>query len=297
MGDPLFCIVNISIRGLIEIYNAAYKLCSFDDAMQKAMSMDDSFSLTEDYARDGFFVMRNYLSSEEVFKLRNILLKFLALWSTDHEAFYRSEAFNASLITGSEYLQDHDRLTLFKFIGSEKMMSLVKSVIKDKAVFMNSQLFFNPVTLEQKDFWHRDCQYDFDLEQQQSVIKETQVVHLRVPLFDEPGLELIPGTHKRWDTTEELNVRYEEQGRLSSDSLPMSLHIPLNVGDILVFSADMIHRGLYGMDRLAWDILVFDASGNYSDYIDPDCLPDTSMIARLDEATLFTHAQALTMKS
>ena len=62
------------------------------------------------------------------------------------------------------------------------------------AAFMNTQLFFNPVNPQQKDFWHRDCQYDYDLEDQMKVILETQVLHLRVPLFDELGMEIIPGT-------------------------------------------------------------------------------------------------------
>ncbi len=42
--------------------------------------------------------------------------------------------------------------------------------------------------------------------------------------------------------------------------------------DLLVFSADMIHRGLYGLDRLALDILIFDSAADYVDYVDDDCL-------------------------
>ena len=42
----------------------------------------------------------------------------------------------------------------------------------------------------------------------------------------------------------------------------------------------MIHRGLYGLDRLALDILVFDPDDgyvNYVDYVDDDCLPDRAL--------------------
>ena len=168
-------------------------------------------------------------------------------------------------------------------------MAVVDAVIKTKPAFMNTQLFFNPINPELKDFWHRDCQYDHDIDVQKIVIHETQVLHLRVPLFDELGMELVPGTHKRWDNEEEFNVRQEEQGRLSNESLSTGKQIKLAAGDLLVFSADMIHRGLYGMDRLALDILVFDSAGDFVDYVDDDCLPEPSMLDKIDDPRIFKH--------
>ena len=52
-------------------------------------------------------------------------------------------------------------------------------------------------------FCQRDCQYDHDVEAQKTVIHDTQVLHLRVPLFNEFGMELTPGAHKRRDNEEE----------------------------------------------------------------------------------------------
>ena len=203
--------------------------------------------------------------------------------------FYQEEAFNSSLITGSEYLSPDDRLKLFNFISSKKIMDVVESVIPVNPMFMNTQLFFNPVNPQQKDFWHRDCQYDMDIEEQKKAIKETQVVHCRVPLFDELGMELVPGTHELWDNDEEYNVRQEEKGRVSSEDLSTGKKIKLAAGDLLVFSADMIHRGLYGLDRLALDILVFDSTGNFVDYVDDDCLPDISMLEKIEDPRLFIN--------
>ena len=114
-------------------------------------------------------------------------------------------------------------------------------------------------------------------------------MHLRVPLFDELGMELVPETHKRWDNEEEFNVRQEEKGKVSSDNLSTGKKIRLAAGDLLVFSADMIHRGLYGLDRLALDILVFDSAGDFADYVDDDCLPDSSMLDKIDDPRLFVN--------
>lgn len=252
-----------------------------------------SAQLSEDYNEQGYFVVRNYFNADEMASLRDVILKFHHLWKQDNLKFYQEDAFNSSLITGSRYLALSDRLKLFNFISGKKMMKLIDSVIPAIPAFMNTQLFFNPVNPNLKDFWHRDCQYDFDIEEQKKVIEETQVVHLRVPLFEELGMELVPGTHKRWDNDEEFEVRQEENGHHSNESLSTGRQIKLSPGDVLVFSADMLHRGLYGKDRLAFDILVFDSVGDYIDYIDNDCLPDIEMLDKIDDPRIFLNTLSL----
>jgi len=259
------------------------------NSSQLTPSQLNSRQLNNHYDEQGYFVIRDYFTTDEIFSLREVILKFHQLWKKDNAAFYQEEAFNSSLITGSQYLGTDDRVTLFNFISCKKMMAAVETLIPNQPAFMNTQLFFNPVNLEQKDFWHRDCQYDFDVEAQKKVIHGSQVVHLRVPLFDELGMELVPGTHKRWDNDEEFDVRQEEKGRVSSESLSTGKKIKLAAGDLLVFSADMIHRGLYGLDRLALDILIFDSSADYVDYVDDDCLPDFSMLDKIDDPRIFIN--------
>lgn len=260
------------------------------------LKVNNPSELNDQYDEQGYFVIRDYFNADEISSLRKVVLKFHELWKKDNETFYQEEAFNSSLITGSQYLASDDRVKLFNFISSKKIMNIVDLVIANKPAFMNTQLFFNPVSPEQKDFWHRDCQYDHDVEVQKKVIHETQVLHLRVPLFDELGMELVPGTHKRWDNEEEYNVRQEEKGRMSSESLSTGKEIKLASGDLLVFSADMIHRGLYGMDRLALDILVFDPTGDFVDYVDDDCLPEPAMLAQINDPRLFLNTIDLKSK-
>ncbi|MEZ8739578.1 phytanoyl-CoA dioxygenase family protein [Photobacterium swingsii] len=251
--------------------------------------LKNSQQLSNSYDEHGYFVIRNYFDEAQIASLREVVLKFHELWKADNEEFYQEEAFNSSLITGSEYLPSNDRKILFNFISSPKIMDVVDAVIPENPAFMNTQLFFNPVNPQQKDFWHRDCQYDYDIEDQMKVILETQVLHLRVPLFNELGMEIIPGTHKRWDNEEEYNVRQEVNGKVSSDSISCGKPIALAAGDLLVFSADMIHRGLYGLDRLALDILIFDSSADYVDYVDDDCLPTQSMLNNIADPRLFMN--------
>jgi ectoine hydroxylase-related dioxygenase (phytanoyl-CoA dioxygenase family) len=258
--------------------------------------VENQSQLNSNYDDVGYFVIRNYFNASEISALRTVVLKFHQLWKQDNTEFYQEEAFNSSLITGAQYLELDDRVKLFNFISSKKMMDIIESVIPVNPAFMNTQLFFNPVNPQLKDFWHRDCQYDHDIEIQKQVIHDTQVVHLRVPLFDELGMELVPGSHKRWDNEEEFDVRQEEKGRVSSENLATGKEIKLAAGDLLVFSADMIHRGLYGLDRLALDILVFDSAADFVDYVDDDCLPEISMLDKIDDPRLYMNTLHLKSK-
>jgi ectoine hydroxylase-related dioxygenase (phytanoyl-CoA dioxygenase family) len=251
--------------------------------------------LKQQYDQQGYLVFRDYFTTDEITSLKQIILIFHDAWKAKHQRFYQLEAFNSSLITGSEFLNDQQRLSLFQFVCSPKIMRIVDALFLDTAAFMNTQLFFNPCSVEQENFWHRDCQYDHDLAGQQQAIKTTQVIHFRVPLFDELGMELVPGSHQRWDTQEELDVRLARKRKFSSDALSSGLPIPLRAGDLLVFSADMIHRGIYGLERLAFDTLIFDSTGDFADYVDDDCLPSEAMLAKIGNPSIFRNT--LNLKS
>ena len=96
---------------------------------------------------------------------------------------------------------------------------------------------------------------------------------------------------------QEYNVRQEENNRTSCESLSTGKVIKLAAGDLLLFSADMIHRGLYGLDRLALDILIFDSSGDYVDYVDDDCLPNSAMLTKIENPRLYLNTVALKAKN
>ena len=159
---------------------------------------------------------------------------------------------------------------------------------------MNTQLFFNPKNIEQENYWHRDIQFnDMSVEEQKRKLMNVNVIHFRVPLMSEPGLEVVPGTHRRWDTDLEFNVRTEIKGRRCSDDLPSGQKISLEMGDLLVFSANMIHRGLYGLDRLSFDILFCDASLELAQFCEVACLPNNCLLANIANPEVYINAIGL----
>ena len=115
------------------------------------------------------------------------------------------------------------------------------------------------------------------------------MIHFRLPLLDEPGIELIPGTHKRWDSTEELEVRLEQNGYKNDQALSQGKVIKLSAGDLLIFSANMIHRGLYGLDRLAFDILFCQPDPSVIQFVSNDSLPTAEDLISLENPDAFDN--------
>lgn len=210
------------------------------------------------YKESGYFVLRHLFAKEELRELTEAVLEFHESWKRKNREIYSEKAVNSAYLTGTEHLEESKRNVLFRFIGSSRLMNVVSDVMPAGAAFMNTQLFFNPVNPAQKNYWHRDSQYHLSLDEQKEALSGPEVVHFRIPLANEPGIELVPGTHKRWDTDEELAVRLENNGRRNYEDISTSVPIKLEAGDLLVFSANMVHRGLYGMDRLSLDILFCD---------------------------------------
>jgi ectoine hydroxylase-related dioxygenase (phytanoyl-CoA dioxygenase family) len=241
------------------------------------------------YQENGYIFLRNFFENSELEEIHPVVLKFHEAWKNENLDFYSTRAVNSAYLTGIKYLNVNERLKLFNFISSSKILNILLPLL-DEAMFMNTQLFFNPSNKEQKNYWHRDPQYHLSEEQQKEALKTTPVLHFRVPFLDEPGIELIPGSHAAWDTDEELEIRLEKNGHKNFENLSTGKTIKLNAGDLFVFSANMIHRGLYGMDRLALDILFCKSDPELAKFIDKDCLPSQLELQKIKNPEIFLNS-------
>lgn len=189
------------------------------------------------YQQDGYCLLPSFLTEAEVNDLALVVEHFHQSWLEDNHDFYLNKAVNSAYLTGSNYLTDEQRLVLFHIVASHKVAQALKALPFDTPAFMNTQLFFDPANLAQNNYWHRDCQYHLDLAQQQAALEGPEVLHFRLALTDEAGIELIPKSHKLWDTPEQLKVRTEQGDAKHFDSLEGSKTIALKRGDLLIFSA------------------------------------------------------------
>jgi len=245
--------------------------------------------MNQEYSENGFVAIRDVFSQSELLELSAVLSDFHESWKEKNHSFYKDSAVNSAYITGKEHLTENPRTKLFQFIGSKKIMDAVKTLMPGRPCFMNTQLFFDPVNKAQKNYWHRDPQYHMTVEEQKRALAGPAVIHFRIPLKNERGIELVPGTHKRWDTEDEQNVRLETNNRKNHEDLETGLAIDFKAGDMLIFSANMIHRGLYGNDRLSLDILFCDTDPNIAQFVQDDCLPSIDILDKINDATAFKN--------
>jgi len=247
----------------------------------------------QDFEKNGYCLVPQLFSSEQLEPIVSIIESFHSSWQKDNQAFYQSRAINSAYLTADKYLDESQRLALFRLITSAPLVTQVSSLLGQAPGFMGSQLFFDPVDPKRKNYWHRDPQYHLDLEQQKAALKGPEVLHCRIALTDEPGIEVIPGSHKAWDTQEQLDVRLELNGRNNHEDLEQGKRLPLFAGDVLFFSATMIHRGHYGMDRRVLDILYCAPEPDLLQFVRPDCLPTRDMWPKLSEHNPLTITRDL----
>ncbi|TGK18455.1 phytanoyl-CoA dioxygenase family protein [Leptospira stimsonii] len=209
---------------------------------------------SEEFAKKGYTLFRKFFSKDELAVVSKIVCDADQNWREEYDF---PENVNSAYLTSDRFLPDAvDRERLFEFISDLRLVSIAETLTKSKVFFLNTQLFFNPQSTLKKPYWHRDVQYlGVEEEKQKNIIKKDAVLHFRIPLRDDPGLEFIPGSHLRWDTESERNTRLELNGRRNFEELPNSIRVPHKPGDLLVFSAHLIHKGVYGLDRSSFDIL------------------------------------------
>lgn len=202
----------------------------------------------------GYYLFPNWIPLDTIHILKEILLRSNEEWLRE---FQNPKNVNSAYLTSARFTKDvQDRKTLFGLIGSDLLLSICDLIFQDPIYFLNTQIFFNPTDTNKLPYWHRDIQYmGISEEEQKQRIHKDHVWHFRIPLETDPGLWFVPGSHSRWDLEEERKVRLELEGKKNSDTIPNQILIPHGPGDLLVFSAHLLHKGNYDSKRFSFDIL------------------------------------------
>lgn len=214
--------------------------------------------IRQQFKRDGFALIKGFFSDSELSGIQTPILEAHSAWIQENKKAYETGAVNSAYLTSPKYCPDiKKRKAIFEFISMDKLIQLSSELIDEDLFFLNTQLFFNPINPEQKPYWHRDIQYSgLPEEKQKELILKDKVLHFRVPLSVDPGLEFVPGSHQRWDTDEERNVRLTLNGKMTHETISNSVKIPHERTDLLIFSAHLLHKGSYGNERLSFDIIL-----------------------------------------
>lgn len=255
------------------------------------------------FNHQGYVVVKKLFDRRDIEKLTTIIDRIHSQWlNENHADFIEHKLVNMHSLTSPRYFGGHEveRLLFFQTIASNRLTHLLDDMFGDGLYFHNTQLFFNPFENTRPPYWHRDMQYtpidDSVLENEQ---QNMLTLHVRIPLVHEKRVELIPGTHKRWDTGLERNVRLELSGHKNSEDLPGAVLIELAPGDVLIFNAQMIHRGNYRLNksRKALDLCLGKQHPFTSQYIDESTLPNTGELDQIANNQWYKVARDIVSKS
>lgn len=257
----------------------------------------------ETYRQQGYLVVKALFSPSEVDALSKIVDRIHGQWlKENHSSYIEQRLVNMHSLTHPRYFEQHhaERLRFFQLLSAKQLTTLLADLFGEEIYFHNTQLFFNPHQNSRQPYWHRDMQYspidDADLQAEQP---NMLALHIRIPLLPETGIELIPGSHHRWDTELERNVRLELNGHTNSESLPNSVRIGLEPRDILIFDAQMLHRGNYQLNprRKALDLCVGRPHRYTTQYLDTDNLPTSAELDAIENKQWYKLARRMLIQT
>jgi ectoine hydroxylase-related dioxygenase (phytanoyl-CoA dioxygenase family) len=249
------------------------------------------------FARQGYVVMKAFFDAAHIEKLSSTVDRIYRQWLEDNRAGYvRDGLVNMHSLTSPRYFERDaaGRIDFFEHLAPVKLTTAMERIFGNELYFHNTQLFFNPFDHKRLPYWHRDLQFSpLDDAAQAREQRSLVSLHVRVPLARETGLELIPGTHQRWDTELESNVRFERNGHKNSEELPGAVVVELDPGGIVVFDAQMLHRGNYHLNktRKALDICIGKPHPFTEKYLDENILPGEQEMKSISNNLWYTRAR------
>ena len=251
------------------------------------------------FEKQGYIILTKFFQPEEIHQLTHIVDRIYSQWREEnHDALIEQQLINMHSLTHPKYFKDlsHQRIQFFELISPKKLTRVLAQLFNTEIYFHNTQLFFNPHNKEKQPYWHRDLQYS-PIEDAVQAAEHSNMLslHVRIPLVAEKGVELIPGTHKRWDTKLESNVRFELNGHKNHEPLPGAVLTELDPGDMLVFNAQMIHRGNYELNstRKALDLCIGKPHPLVEKFLDPMGLPTDEEIEHIHNSCWYSLARKL----
>lgn len=245
--------------------------------------------LVDQFRKVGFLHLKSFFHRKQLIEIHALVAEAHENWVRLNDQALKKGSVNSAYLTSPLYCRpDFKRDCIFHFIQMTPIVHLASALMNGQPYFMNTQLFFNPVIKEKEPYWHRDIQYSgLPKERQMDVILKDHVLHFRIPFSEDPGLEFIPGSHLRWDTEEEEKVRLELAGRRNCDALPGSIKVPHSPTDLLVFSAHLIHKGVYGGDRFSFDVLFASFMQAIESVREYNHFPSSETIEKMENGGIF----------
>lgn len=220
----------------------------------------------------GFFVVPQLFDASVVEKMREICDDIRQQWLAESPRPEEAANYtNMAYLTEARYFKKHPehRTTLLEATAHEQTLDIFKRVFAVEPLFHNTQYFFEPACETRAGDWHRDQQFISPDPAAEKAMLSHVGVHVHIAFVPDDNLEIVPGTHARWDTPEEYEIRKNLNGRKRNEDVRGATRISLDAGDACFFSAWSLHRGHYIAGKLRRTFDVIYAASPAANYTPP----------------------------
>ena len=166
------------------------------------------------------------------------------------------------------YFKDNpdDFVFMMESFADPALSDIAEEVLGTSPLFRGTSYWFTPKTLRSPGNWHRDIQYLLDTVAEQKEFVESRAAQtgaqLMLALLPTECNEYLPGSHLRWDTDEELQMRLADDGVHETRDLEGAVRVKQAPGDVAVFNATGLHRGQYYNDVPRRTVMITYTTGN-----------------------------------
>jgi hypothetical protein len=257
--------------------------------------------LANHWQRDGYIVVSGLIHSTRAARLGAIAESILDQWrecnpETGEPGGGPDATVMRHLNHPRYFRQDSARglVDLLQAVADPAVLDVCRAILDAEPLFRCTSLFMNPESNSQNGNWHRDSQFHHpDEEEERQAIDAGgglgRSVQLQVALVPSDDVEVVPGSHRRWDTDAEYAIRRaDEQRNNRSNAMPGALRVALAPGDAVAFNPLALHRGRYHTDKRRRTLMLTYTSSMHPrfDYFSDQPWFDTAgYLADLDQHT------------
>lgn len=251
--------------------------------MKTATVTEDALAAA--WRRDGFCIWPGYLDASGIATYRDLCDRVLAQWRA--ATADAGDTTNMAYLTDPAYWADDSAglIALLEWLAEPALMALLGRLAGVPPLFHNTQYFPEPVRRSWDGIWHRDTQFlAWEDDREQAMMARFTGVHVHVAFVDDDGLEIVPGSHSRFDSAAERAVRKApDPAQRARAAIPGARRIALAAGDAVIFHAWSIHRGRYvaGRPRRTFDAIYGWGGVCEAAVPPPTCFEDAALLARL----------------
>jgi len=211
---------------------------------------------------EGYCIIRRIFDADRVIRLREICNDILERWRVrDPQTGQPGEKPDATVMRHLNhpgyFEESSDGLrVLMDSVCDSRMLDVARLLLGEEPMFRCTSLFFNPSGIHLDGNWHRDSQFGAGSDDDERRMIETATdsgvsIQLQIALVHSEDIELVPKSHRRWDTPEEYAIRKGNGGKNNrSNAMPGAIRVIQEAGDAVMFNPLTIHRGRYHADKL-----------------------------------------------